>query len=991
MRTNTLGCAVVLTLLTPALARAQTGVVAGVVTSDAARPVYRVQVTVQGTTLGAVTDTAGRYRITNVPAGAQVVRAASLGYTPQTQSVTVTAGSPVTANFQLAPVAVALQSLVVVGYGTQRRDEITTAIASVSAKDFNQGPTRDAASLIAGKVPGLGISTPSGNPTAGSQIVLRGVTTVQGSTSPLILVDGIPGSLETVAAPDIESISVLKDGSAAAIYGSRASNGVILITTKRHEGGKPTLRYDGFVSQDEIYKRPDFLNADDYRRLKGQGYAFEDFGSNTDWQAQLLRKPVSQRQNVSFGGGTQQTNYTGSFTYDKAQGIFIRSDNQEVTGRGNIRHSMFDNRLSADVTFLNRTQDYFTGPDYNGAWRQALIHNPTDRVVTETGAWQERGTYMYTNPVGLIDENNGKYEGRDTRLYGTVTLRPWSPLRFALTGGTSRRSSLSGSATTFRHVNTTLNGQNSTANRSTSSNVDRTFEGTGTYTNEFGQHSVTLLSGYSYQDFIGENFNVGTFNFPTDLFGYDALSRGTALTDGKATLGSGKSGYKVIGFFGRLNYDWKNRYLFTGSLRQEGNSKFGADYKWGLFPGVSGAWRMSEEGFMKHLSFVNDLKLRAGYGVTGIAPNDPYQSLTSYTYGSGTTNRFLYNGQWIQGLTPARNPNPNLRWEEKRELNTGVDFALFASRLSGSLDVYRRDTHDMLYNYTVPVPPYLFNNILANVGTMRNNGVELQVSYDVLRGKDLRWTTTANWSRNSNLLVTLSDETFQPQGDCTTLGGTGEPIQVSTHRMCVGQPIGNFYGWKSVDIDTAGVWIVLDKNNQPISVKKATPDDRQVIGNGLPKQFAGWNNSFRYRNFDLDVTMRGAFQFQILNFQRMYYENPKITNYNMLKSAFDPVYGKRTVNYDLAYVSYYIENGDYWKIDNATFGYSIPSRLLGRIAGNGNISNARVYLSGRNLFTFTGYKGMDPEVPTDGLTPGNDNRDTYPTTRSFAFGMTISF
>jgi TonB-linked SusC/RagA family outer membrane protein len=985
MRTRIIGCALLLGLLCPLAARAQLGRITGVVTSDAGLPVPRAQVSVLTTQMRAIADSVGRYAIANVPVGRYTVRATSLGHGPQQVDVAVTPGAVATADFRLPIIAAKLQQVVVVGYGEQRRSEITSAVASVSSDEFVQGPARDAASLIAGKIPGLGVTTPSGDPRSGSQISLRGVTTIQGATNPLVLVDGIPGNLETVPGPDIESISVLKDGSAAAVYGSRASNGVILITTKRHEGNKPTLRYDGYVGQQRIYNRPDFLTAADYRRLKGTGMAFEDLGFNTDWESTILRSPASQRHNLSIGGGDVGTNYTASLTYDKAQGIFLRSDNQEVTARGDIRHSMFKGKLDANLSFLNRTQDYFTGPDYGWAWRQALIRNPTDRITADDGSWQERGTYMYNNPLGLIDEQNGAFEGRDTRVYGTVAVRPFESLRFSLMGGTSRGSSLSGNATTFKHVNTTLNGQNGTAARSTGSNVDRILEGTGTFTKAYGRHDITALGGYSYQDFINESFNASNFQFPTDLFGYDALQRGTALTDGKASIGSDKSSYKLLGFFGRLNYDWQDRFLVMGSTRYEGNSRFGADHKWGLFPALSAAWRLSEEGFIRRLPWVNDLKLRAGYGVTGIAPTSSYLSLTSYSYGQ----RFLYNGQWVQGLAPARNPNPDLRWEEKREVNTGIDYSMFESRVTGSVDVYRRETRDMLYNYSVPVPPYLFGSILANVGTMRNNGVEAQVAYDVFRGHDLRWTTSANWSRNTNQLVTLSNQTFQPQTDCFYTGGTGEPIQQSTHRVCVGQPIGNFFGWKSVDIDTSGKWIVLDKNNAPISIAKATSDDRKVLGNGIPKQFAAWNNNLRFRSFDLDVNMRGAFQFQILNFQRMYYENPKITQYNMLRSAFEPVYGKRPVNYDLAYVSYYVENGNYWKLDNVTLGYSLNQQLLNHLSGN--VTGARIYASGRNLLTLTGYKGMDPEVPTAGLSPGIDQRDQYPTTRTFTFGMTISF
>jgi TonB-linked SusC/RagA family outer membrane protein len=993
MRTHTISCVLLLSLLAPASLHAQaTGRIMGVITSDAGQPVARAQVSVQGTSLRAISDSAGHYTIANVPAGSHVLRIAALGQSPKDVTVTVVAGTPATADAQLITLARELKGVVVVGYGTQRKGEITGAVSSVSSEEFVQGPARDAASLLAGKVPGLAVTTPNGDPRRGSEINLRGVTTISGAKNPLVLVDGVPGNLETVPAQDIAAVSVLKDGSAAAVYGSRASNGVVLITTKRHDGGKPTLRYDGYTSYQTVYKRPDFLTADDYRSLKAQGYAFEDLGYSTDWQDAMLRSPVSQRHNVSVSGGAATTNYTGSLNYEKTQGIFIRSDDQEVTARANIRHSMFNGKLDADLSAVSRTQDYFNGPSFEGAWRQTLIRNPTDRPMTDDGMWQERGTYMYANPLGLIKEQNGSYEERNQRLHGTATLRPVEHLRIALMGGTSRLSSLDGNATTFRHVNTTQNGQGGTAARNTTSNDDRVLELTGTYDNNFKGHNVTLLGGYGYQDFITESFGASNYQFPTDLFGFDALQRGTALTDGKASISSDKSNYKLIGFFSRLNYDWQNRFLLMGSVRYEGNSRFGADHKWGLFPAVSGGWRLTEERFMRALPFVNDLRLRVGYGVTGIAPTSSYLSLTSYTYG----NRFLYNGQWVQGLAPNRNPNPNLKWEEKQELNEGVDFSMFGARLSGTVDVYKRDTKDMLYNYSVPVPPYLFNSILANVGLMRNSGVEAQLTYDVLRGKRLRWTTSGNWSTNKNKLVTLSDATFRPQTDFFLVGGTGEPIQQSTHRVDVGGPIGNFYGYQSVDIDDKGEWIVLDKNNKPIPIRSAVEADKHILGNGLPKQYAAWNNDLRFGNLDFSVNMRGAFKFQILDFMRMYYENPKITQYNMLKSAFDPVYGKRPVNYDLAYVSYYVEDGDYWKLDNATLGYTLGSRLLGRVSGS--LTGARIYISGRNLATFTGYKGMDPEVSTgaltpgvNGLTPGIDNRDQYPTTRMFTMGMTISF
>jgi len=981
------------------LARAQeVGKVAGVVTDKATgEPLAGAQVSVVATsgtpivvTTGVTSGRDGRFTIEGVPVGEVTVRARQIGHASVAQTVTIVSGEVATVDFALQPQAVELEGVVVVGYGTQRREDITGAVASVNAEEFVQAPARDAASLIEGKIPGLAVTTANGDPRRGSEISLRGTTTITGPRSPLVLVDGVPGDLSTVAPQDIASISVLKDGSAGAIYGSRGSNGVILVTTKSGSGA-PRIRYESYGSLQTLYRSPDFLTAADYRRWNaydqslGQPPRFQDLKYSTDWQAQVLRQPAGATQNVTITGGGPATNYTAALNVQNDEGIFKRSNARDVTGRVHVNHSMYGGRLTADVNMLTRVTNSFFGPNYNYAWRQTLIRNPTDRVRDDTGAWQERSGYFYVNPVGLIDEDNGAEEDRNLRLHGTLTLRPFDHLSLSLLGGTERGSVEQGDATTFRHVNTTQAGQNGTAYRYSASNASRILELTGTFTGNTRGHDVTLLGGYSYQDFENDNFWFSTYNFPTDLFGYNRLQSGDALTQGKAGVGSFRSDYKLIGFFSRLNYAWKDRYLLMGSLRYEGNSRFGANNKWGLFPAVSAGWRLNKESFLRGAPFVSDLKLRVGYGVTGIAPNNSYLSLTSYSYGS----RFPYNGVWVQGLSPTRNPNPDLRWERKEEINAGVDFSLFDFRLAGSLDFYQRDTRDMLYNYSVPVPPYLFGTILANVGHMRNKGIEAQLTYDAIRTPTLRWTTSANWSTNSNRLVSLSNNVFRTS-DYFYAGYTGEPIQLSTHRIDVGGPIGNFYGFQSVDIDSTGQWIVLDRNGNRIPISLASLDDRRVLGNGIPKQYLAWNNFLRWKRFDLSVNMRGAFGFQILNFQRLFYENPTILQYNMLKSAFDPVYGKRTVKYPLAYVSYYVENGDYWKIDNVAVGYSLGALRLLSTA----VSDARVYVTGRNLLTITGYRGLDPEVSLlgdDGLSPGNDQRDKYPTTRVFSAGISLTF
>jgi TonB-linked SusC/RagA family outer membrane protein len=972
----------------PAFAQQTSEIIGVVVDSTSGQPLPQVEVRIPGTKLGATTNSLGRYAIRGVAAGRITVRVQRLGYAFVEHTITVAPNATANADFRMHPTATRLNPVVAIGYGTQKKEEVTSAVSSVDASDFVQAPARDAASLISGKVPGLAVTTPSGDPTSGTEISLRGVNTLIGSTNPLVLIDGVPGDLNTVAPDDIQAISVLKDASAAAIYGSRASNGVVLITTKKFNGSAPTLRYDGYVSYQSIYRSPQFLQAADYRALIAKGVQLQDLGSTTNWQNEVLRNPLSERENLGISGGSATSSYNASLNYQNGQGIFNRSDNKTVTARVNLGQSMFSDRVHIDFNMLTGLDNHFMGPDYDYIWRQALIRNPTDRIVDSTGAWQERSSYFYTNPLGLINEDNGSFEGRDLRLNGTLTYTPSDRLQLKMLAGTERGSTLTGDATTFKHANTTQSGLNGTASRSTSSSVDQILELTGTYTANIGENHATLLGGYSYQDSEDESFNANNYDFPTDLFGYNQLQQGSALPGGLAGMGSDKSSYRLVGFFTRLNYDWQNRFLLNASVRHEGNSRFGAAHKWGNFPAISAGWQLGNEHFVKRaLPFLNELKLRVGYGVTGIAPTSSYLSLTSYKYGD----RFPYEGPWVEGISPARNPNPDLRWERKGEVNTGIDYAMFNTRLSGSVDVYQRDTRDMLYNYSVPVPPYLYGQMLANVGRMTNKGVELQVNFDFIRRPGVNWTSTVNWSTNRNRLVSLSNAVFQ-SADHFPAGYTGEPIQQDTHRIDIGGPIGNFYGYKSVDIDTSGAWIVLDSLGNRISINDAKEKDKHVLGNGLPKQYLAWNNTVRVKNFDLNVNMRGAFGFQILNFERMFYENPTILQYNMLKSAFDPVYGKRPVNYDLAYVSYYIENGDYWKVDNVTLGYTFGKHALRFLSGA--VSQARLYVSGSNLLTLTGYKGLDPEVTTrgtDGLSPGDDQRDTYPTTRMFTTGISLRF
>lgn len=949
--------------------------VSGTVTdAQTGEPLPGVSIVVQGTNQGVASNPDGEYTL-DISENAILVFS-YIGY--QRQEIAVQGRSQI--DVEMQTMAIMGSDIVVVGYGTQRREDLTSSVSTVRAEDFIQGSARSAAELIQGVTPGLIVTTSSGNPRDTGEISLRGITTMNASSSPLVIIDGVPGSLSTVAPQDIESIDILKDGSAAAIYGSRGQNGVILITTKRAVGDMPpTIEYNGYINTQTIYNQPEMLDAADYRRLIADGVNFVDYGGDTNWQDEIMQDSFGQTHNLTVMGGSAATSYTASLNYKKWDGIFLTSDDNSLSGRVNIRHSMFEGRLTGDFNLLARKRT-FDNSFGNYDYRQALIRNPTDIVIDDAGVWIERDGFNYDNPVSRIRETHSDVDQREFRMSGMLTFDPIENVSLSLLGSTMAYNSQDGYARTLQHSATVIGGEGGYASRGLGSTTEDMIEFTATYDNFIGAHDFNILAGYSWFEQNNEGFNANNRRFATDLFTYNNIGIGNGLSLGEAGMGSYKNSYRLIGFFSRANYIFDRRYLLMASIRYEGNSRFGSNHKWGAFPAISAGWRLSEESFMSDMDFISDLKLRVGFGITGVAPGSSYLSLTSFNYGG----RFLYNGEWIQGISPARNPNPDLRWEQKEEINVGVDFSLFNDKLTGTYDIYQRDTKDMLYNYSVPVPPYLYGSILANVGHMRNYGMEASLQYTALQTQDALWRSSLNFSTNSNRLVTLSDELFETTNDFFYEGHTGEPIQVSTHRIDIGGPIGNFYGWDSVDITDDGEWIIKNEAGDLIPAGEAGPGDRTVIGNGIPKWHLSWNNSFNYKAFDLNISMRGAFGHQILNFQRLYYENPRVIQYNMLKTAFDSVYGKTVLNQDLAYVSHYIEDGDYWKIDNVTLGYTLDLNRL-------NVRNARIYVSGQNLLTITGYKGMDPEVSFGGLAPGMDHRDKFPTTRTFTLGVNLTF
>jgi len=963
---------------------AQQRTITGSVKGESNEGLPGVTVLVKGTNNGTATDAEGNYSL-NLTGDNSTLVVSFIGY--ETQEVAI--NNRTTVNITLKPDAKALEEVVVIGYGTQRREDVTSSVASVKSENFQKGAVRDVAQLVQGKVSGLRVTTPSGDPAARTEINLRGINSINGSASPLILIDGIPGELNTVAPEDIESVDVLKDGSAAAIYGTRGTGGVILVTTRKNREGRNTISYDGYVNVQTIARRTELLTGDDYRRLIAErGIPYTDYSGNTDWLDQIMQEPISYNHNLTFMGGNAQTNFTGSVNYRDWEGIFLKSISSQLTARADLNHSMFNDKLRANLNFNNRVrrsglngEDINNSP-YNYMYRQAFIRNPTDMVSDENG-WIERSGYFYDNPMILLNEANAESVTREMRVNGSLTYSPINNLDIKLLVSNIHESFLNGYAETKRHISNLENSRNGYASRSTSAGVDNLLEFTTNYSKTLGKNRLTVLGGYSYQDFTDENFSMTNWDFPSDLYSWNNMTAGDARKRGENAMGSNKTSSKLIGFFGRANYSWDGKYLLMASIRREGSSVFGENYQYGSFPAFSAGWRINREGFMSGISTISDLKLRAGYGVTGTIANRPYLSQISYQF--STANGALINNRWYQGIAPVRNPNPDLRWERKEEWNAGLDFGVLNNRISGSVDVYRRYIRDLLYDFPVPTPPYLYNILTINAGTLKNEGLEILVNFVPLKGNNYEWNSNFTYSTNRNELVSLSNDQFTATNDFFQAGGTGEPVQDYTHRVEVGQPIGRFYVWKTIDIDENGAWIIENQNGEPTPIKDAKQADRQYYGQGIPKHILSWNNNIRFGSFDLNATMRGAFGHHILNFTRMFYENPKNPAYNMLNTAYDLVYGKEVLNNDLVYVSHYIEKGDYWKIDNVTLGYNLPVNKIKYF------KNARIYLSGQNLVTITGYKGIDPEVSLSGFAPGNDPRDKYPTTRTFTTGINLTF
>ena len=985
----------------------QSVTVKGVVTDKNGEPIIGANVLEKGTTNGIITDFDGNYSL-GVANGNSVLVFSYIGY----KSQEIVVGSQKTINVVLVEDTEMMDEVVVIGYGTQKKGDVTSAVASVKAEDFTVGKIGDAAELVKGKIAGLSVINTSGDPTATSSIMLRGVTTLVGNVSPLVLVDGIEGSLNTVAPENIASIDVLKDASAAAIYGTRGANGVILITTKTGKrDSEAVASYSNYFSFSQWSKKADFMDTRDViYGLTQQKY----MGYDTDWLDAVSRK-AGFKHNHSFqvSGGTKNATYSANLAYNKEEGIMRQSDNENLKAQLDYTQFMWNDILKFNFNALVTRQKHSITNSAT-AYRQAVIHNPSEPIYNEDGSYYEDfNKLQYYNPVEVQNEYYGNTRINYSQLNGSLTAEPIKGWETKLMVSLGEWRSTSESWTSPRYFSLAREDDyNGWASKSEGNSISKNLELTSRYHTVFNDdHRFDALVGYSYLEEESDGFNAGNGNFSTEAFLWNNLGNGSFITeeDRHASVGSYRNSHKLVGFFGRVSYGYKDKYNALVSIRHEGSTKFGDNNKWATFPSVSLGWTISNEEFMKDLTWLDNLRLRTGYGVTGITPTSSYMAQYLYNF-AGYGDVLDLKGDWIKTLEVVQNVNKDLKWETTSELNIGLDWAVLNHRLSGTIDFYVKTTKDMLYHYPVPTPPNLYGYTLANVGEMRNTGIEIMINAIPVQTKNFTWETTVTMSHNKNKLMSLSNDLYQTD-DFEEVGGISDPISVATHCMEVGKSLGDFWGLKYVGVDKDGFALVEAKNAAgeweltPFNANLNNESNRQRLGNGTPDLIFGWNNTFRYKNFDLNMQFTGQFGYQILNAQRAFYENNSIA-YNRLKSAadyrpainldgtpyIDPETGKQKMvrlssSMQQGFWSDHLEDGDYLKLANVTLGYNFPS--LGSL--DKYIKNIRVYASATNLFCITGYSGIDPEVSNYFMAPGIDDRDKYPTTRSYTVGLSFNF
>ena len=959
--------------------------VSGTVKDANGEPLIGVSVMEVGTNNGAVTDINGNYTL-NVKPGAKL-KLSYIGFTPQT----VKAGS--NSQIVLQEDNTALNEVVVVGYGTMRRKDVTSSITTVKAEDLNRGVFTDPGQMLQGKVPGLVVSStadPNGSPT----ITLRGASTLRtGAMSPYYVVDGIPGvDISIVSPEDIESIDVLRDATATAIYGSKAANGVIIITTKKGSKERTNVTYNGYVAIDNILKKYDVCSADDLRQYaKDNNITLKDGGANTDWQDEVLRTGISHNHNVNISGGNGSTNYMISGDLRKREGVIKMTGFDRFNVRSLVSTKTLKDHLTVSLGANMMYGKHFGVPSGNegASVLDAMnYYSPTNAVKNADGTWTVGSGSKNYNPLALMEENKSETVWKRNQFVGKTALELWKGLVWNVNYSWSNYQSTYSAYNTRNSQLEGIGNKNGQATRNTYFGREQTFETYLNYNFKAGKNKFDLMAGYSWEEKKNnDGFGLSVEGYYNDDLGWYNMSYAQTIL---GVQNSVQSGYlekvRNISFYGRVNYSFDSRYMLQATIRRDGSSVFGKNNRWGTFPSVSAAWNITEEKFMQNQHIFDNLKLRAGYGISGNAMGfDVYSSYNTY----GASGTFVYDGKTYRTYGATKNANPDLKWESTGMLNIGLDFAFLKGRLNGTVEVYHKKTKDLIWSYPVSTTQYIYGWMDANVGEMTNKGIEFTLNAVPVRTKNFMWSTTLNLSHNKNTVDKMQNETFHTtnltQGDPMVAGVSADGW---TQRIMEGEPIGTFYTYQYAGtVNGRSEYYVLDENGNRTGETTNSPSlkDRSITGCAQPKLNAGWNNTLTYKNWSLNAFITGVFGNDVYNSARAHYTAAQMFSdgKNVLKEFLSNPVGDASSSLPS---DRYIEKGSYVRLQTLSLSYTF------RNCFNDWIQDLTLYGTANNLFTITSYKGLDPEVNMGGIDPGIDYRwSRYPHTRTFMVGVKINF
>ena len=959
--------------------------VSGTVLDATGEPLIGVSILETGTSNGVVTDIDGNFTLT-VKQGATLT-ISYIGY--QTQTITATDGMQVT----LQEDNTVLNEVVVVGYGTMRRKDVTSSITTVKAEDLNRGVFTDPGQMLQGKVPGLVVSS-TADPNGGPSITLRGASTLRsGAMAPYYVIDGIPGvDPSTVAPDDIESIDVLRDATATAIYGSKAANGVIIITTKKGAEDRTNVTYNGYVAIDNILKKYEVCTADDLRQYASKnGISLKDGGANTDWQDEVLRTAISHNHNVGISGGNDRTNYMISANLLKREGVIKETGMDRFNVRSLVSTKMLKDRLTISLSLNSMYAKHFGVPtsDKGASVLDAMNYfSPTNPIKNADGSWSTGAGSKNYNPLALMYEDTSETIWKRNQFIGKATLEILKGLLWNMNYSWSNYQSTYRAYDTRNSQIEGVGNKNGQATRNTYFGREQTFETYLNYGLTTGKHKIDLMAGYTWEDKKNnDGFGLTVEGYYNDDLTWYNMSYAQTILGVQNSVSSGyRENIRNISFYGRANYSFDGRYMLQASIRRDGSSVFGKNSRWGTFPSVSAAWNITEEAFMKDQNIFDNLKLRAGYGVSGNALGfDVYSSYVTY----GATGTFVYDGKTYRTYGATKNANPDLKWETTSMLNIGLDFAFLGGRLNGTVEVYNKKTKDLIWSYPVPTTQYVYGWMDANVGEMTNKGIEFSLNAVPVQTKDFRWSTTINVSHNKNKVDKMQNDQFHTtnltQGDPDVAGVSANGW---TQRIMEGEAIGTFYTYLYAGtVNGRSEYYVLDENGNKTGETTNNPGlkDRTITGCAQPKLTAGWNNDLSYKNWNLTAFITGVFGNDVYNSPRAHYTSAQLFSdgKNVLKEFLSNPAGDASGSLPS---DRYIEKGTYVRLQSLSLSYTF------RNCFNNWIQDLTLYGTANNLLTITNYKGLDPEVNLGGIDPGIDYRwSRYPHTRTFMFGVKINF